>query len=224
MMNLVRTVALAYLAGLAGFALPVQAQVASVTGDDGKRVFINDSGSVSFRPAAVRVPASSYRTRSGQTVTRDEIREMAREAADRHQIDPALVHAIITQESDWNPSAISRKGAQGLMQLMPATANELGVRDAFDPRQNIEGGVKHLRSLLEKYDGDLDRVLAAYNAGGGAVDRAGGVPNYRETREYVQKIQNAYFQSGADRQPRFWRARRAIYQAMDSGKRVFTNE
>lgn len=223
-MNLVRTMAMVYLAGLAGIAPPAEAQVAAVN-DDGRRVFINDTGPVSFRPETVRVQPVAYKTRTGQTVTRDEMREMARDAAERHQVDPALVHAIITAESDWNPSAISNKGAQGLMQLMPSTANELGVRDAFDPRQNIEGGVKHLRGLLERYDGDLDRTLAAYNAGGGAVDRSGGVPNYRETRNYVQKIQDAYFQSGSDRQPRIWRARRPVYQAMDErGKRVFTNE
>lgn len=223
-MSLVRTITMAYLAGLAGFAQPAEAQVSSVN-DDGRRVFINDSGPVSFRPIEVRLHPVAFKTRTGQSVTRDEMREMARDAADRHQIDPALVHAIITAESDWNPSAISNKGAQGLMQLMPTTANELGVRDAFDPKQNIEGGVKHLRGLLEKYEGDLDRALAAYNAGGGAVDRSGGVPNYRETRNYVRKIQDAYFQSGSDRQPRFWRARRPVYQAMDErGKRVFTNE
>jgi len=224
MMSLVRTISVFYLTGLAGFVAPVQAQVAAVM-DEGKRVFINDQGAVTFRAPAVRAVASSYKTRNGETVTREQIQEMIRDAADRHQIDPALVHAMIGQESDWNPGAISRKGALGLMQLMPATASELGVKDPFDPRQNIEGGVKYLRGLLEKYDGDLDRALAAYNAGGGAVDRAGGIPNYRETRDYVQKIQDVYFQSGADRQPRFWRARRAVYQAMDDrGKKVFSNE
>ena len=223
-MNLVRTMTMVYLTGLAGFALPVQAQVAAVV-DDGRRVFVNDAGPVSYRQETARLQPAVYRTRTGTQVTREEMHQMAHEAADRHQIDPALVHAIITAESDWNPSAISNKGAQGLMQLMPATANDLGVQDPFDPRQNIEGGVKHLRGVLQKYDGDLDRTLAAYNAGGGAVDRSGGVPNYRETRNYVQKIQDAYFQTGSDRQPRFWRARSALYQAVNErGKRVFTNE
>ncbi len=214
-----------YLAALAGFTLPVSAQVAAVTEGDGKRTFVNDNGLVSYRPATARPQPASFRTRSGQTVTREQMMEMAREAAERHQLDPALVHAVITAESAWNPSAISSKGAQGLMQLMPPTANDLGVTDPFDPRQNIEGGVRYLRTLLEKYDGDLDRALAAYNAGGGTVDRAGGVPNYRETRNYVQKIQDAYFQPGVDRQPRFWRARRGVYLAMDErGKKIFTNE
>lgn len=216
---------LVYLAGMVGFALPAEAQVAAVTEEDGKRIFVNDNGAVTFRPSAAKLQPAVYRTRSGQSVSREEMVELARDAANRYQVDPALVHALITAESDWNPGAISNKGAQGLMQLMPATASELGVRDPFDPRQNIEGGVKHLRNLLEKYEGDLDRALAAYNAGGGAVDRARGVPNYRETRNYVQKIQDAYFQPGVNRQPRFWRARQTIYQAMDErGKRVFTNE
>jgi hypothetical protein len=229
-MSFLRTITMAYLAGLAGFSVPVQAQVAAVTEGDGKRVFMNDNGgAITVRLGVVTgtgvAGPSSYRTRGGKTVTREEMHEHARDAAERHQIDPALVRAIITAESAWNPNAISRKGAQGLMQLMPATANDLGVKDPFDPKQNIEGGVKHLRGLLEKYDGDLDRTLAAYNAGGGTVDRVGGVPNYRETRNYVQKIQDAYFQSGGDRQPRFWRATRTVYQAMDErGKRVFTNE
>ena len=225
LMFFLRATTLVCLAGWSGLALPASAQVAMVTDEDGKRVFINDSGKVTYRPATFSAQPSSFRTRSGQTVSRDEMKEMARDAADRYRVDPALVHALITAESDWNPNAISSKGAQGLMQLMPPTAAELGVKDAFDPRQNIEGGVKHLRNLLEKYDGDLDRVLAAYNAGGGAVDRAGGVPNYRETRNYVQKIQDAYFQPGVDRQPRAWRARQAVYQAMDErGKKVFINE
>ncbi len=224
-MNFVRIISITYLAGWAGFATPARAQIAAVVEEDGKRVFINDQGTVSFRPAVGSVVPDSFTTRSGKTVTRDQIQALASDAADRYQVDPALVHAIITAESGWNPSAVSRKGAQGLMQLMPATASELGVKDPFDPRDNIEGGVKHLRGLLEKYDGDLDRTLAAYNAGGGAVDRAGGVPNYRETRDYVQKIQDAYFQSGSGRQPRFWRARRSVYQAMDErGKKVFSNE
>lgn len=224
-MSCLRTFSLVYLAGLAAWVPPAAAQVASMTDDEGKRVFVNDNGTVSYRPAVVREQPATFRTRSGESVSREQMMEMVRDAAERYRLDPALVQALITAESAWNPNAISSKGAQGLMQLMPGTAAELGVRDTFDPRQNIEGGVKHLRALLEKYDGDLDRALAAYNAGGGAVDRAGGVPNYRETRNYVQKIQDAYFQPGVNRQPRFWRARQAVYLATDErGKRVFTNE
>jgi soluble lytic murein transglycosylase len=110
------------------------------------------------------------------------------EVAGRHGVDPALVESVIRVESAWNPWAESRKGAQGLMQLMPRTASALGVRDAFDPRQNIEGGVRHLRYLLNRYPGDLSLVLAAYNAGERAVDQYGGIPPYPETQQYVQKV------------------------------------
>jgi hypothetical protein len=111
-----------------------------------------------------------------------------REAAERHGVNPALVEAVIRIESAFNPWAVSSKGAQGLMQLMPRTAYALGVRDSFNPRQNIEGGVRHLRYLLDRYPGNIPLALAAYNAGEGAVDSYGGIPPYAETRHYVQKI------------------------------------
>ncbi len=114
----------------------------------------------------------------------DEIREMAT----RHGVAPDLVEAVIRVESAFNPRAVSNKGAQGLMQLMPRTASALGVRNAFDPRQNIEGGVRHLRYLLDRYPGNTALALAAYNAGEKAVDYYGGVPPYAETQQYVQKI------------------------------------
>ncbi len=103
-------------------------------------------------------------------------------------MNPALVEAVIRIESAFNPWAVSRKGAQGLMQLMPRTASALGVRDSFNPRQNIEGGVRHLRYLLDRYPGNVPLALAAYNAGEGAVDSYGGIPPYTETQQYVQKV------------------------------------
>lgn len=107
-------------------------------------------------------------------------------AAAAHAVDPNLVRAVIEVESAYRPRARSHKGAMGLMQLMPATAREYGVRNAYDPAENINAGVKHLRSLLDRFDVRL--ALAAYNAGAGAVQRFGGIPPYRETREYVQKV------------------------------------
>jgi soluble lytic murein transglycosylase-like protein len=120
------------------------------------------------------------------------LRELAAEAARRYGIDPALVLAVVDVESAFRPRAVSPKGAQGLMQLMPGTARELGVQDPFDPGQNLDGGARHLRALLNKYQGDLEKALAAYNAGAGAVERHGGVPPYAETREYVRKVLGKY--------------------------------
>jgi hypothetical protein len=114
------------------------------------------------------------------------------ESARRHGLDPALVLAVVSIESGFRPEAVSPKGAQGLMQLMPRTAASLGVRDAFDPEQNVDAGVRHLEGLVRLYGGDLRRALAAYNAGQGAVARHGGVPPYRETRAYVRRVLAAY--------------------------------
>jgi soluble lytic murein transglycosylase-like protein len=121
-----------------------------------------------------------------------ELRRLAIETAERHRLDPELVLAVVAVESAFRPDAISSKGAQGLMQLMPGTARELGVQDALDPQDNLDGGVRHLSELLALYGGDLKRALAAYNAGAGAVARHGGLPPYRETRDYVRKVLERY--------------------------------
>ena len=115
------------------------------------------------------------------------------DAAREHSVDPQLVKSVMLVESGFNPAAVSRKGARGLMQLMPATAAEHGVRDIHDPRQNITGGARHLSRLLSYYSGDLVKSLAAYNAGERAVDRYDGVPPYDETQLYVRKTLAAYY-------------------------------
>jgi len=117
-----------------------------------------------------------------------EIEAHIREVAVRYDIPPILVAAIVEAESEFNPRAVSRRGARGLMQLMPGTASSLQVSDTFDPYENIEGGVRHLRGLMDRYHGNLPLVLAAYNAGEQAVMAYGGVPPYRETRRYVSRI------------------------------------
>jgi hypothetical protein len=113
-----------------------------------------------------------------------------REASTRHGVDPALVESVIRAESAFNPTAVSRAGARGLMQLMPKTAVALGVRDSFNPRENIDGGVRHLRYLLDRYPGNIALAVAAYNAGEGAVDSYRGIPPYPETQQYVQRVLN----------------------------------
>lgn len=113
---------------------------------------------------------------------------LVRRTAVQFEVEPELIDAVIRQESAYNPYAVSHKGAKGLMQLMPATAERFGVKDVFDPAENVQGGVKYLRQLLDRYDGDRRLALAAYNAGEGAVDRYGGVPPYAETQDYVDRI------------------------------------
>ncbi len=113
---------------------------------------------------------------------------LIRDAAARHQVDATLVKAVIRAESDFVPNAVSPAGALGLMQLMPDTARLRGVGSVFEPRQNIEGGVRHLRYLLDRYSGNLRLALAAYNAGEGAVDKNGGIPPYPETQNYVVRV------------------------------------
>lgn len=117
--------------------------------------------------------------------------------ASQYDLDPLLVKAVITTESNWNERAVSRKGAMGLMQLMPATAMEMNVRDPYNPEENIEGGVKYLRYLLERFDGDLTLALAAYNAGPSAVEKFGNVPPISETKQYVHKVLSLYNGSAA---------------------------
>ncbi len=117
------------------------------------------------------------------------------EAAQKHGLDPRLVAAVAGRESAWNVQAVSNAGACGLMQLMPVTARYLGISDIFDARQNIFGGARYLRALLDTFHGDLDLTLAAYNAGPGAVQKYGGVPPYHETRAYVAAVRAAYERS-----------------------------
>ena len=138
-----------------------------------------------------------------------------REASEKHQIDPALVKAVIKQESNFNKGDVSRKGAQGLMQLMPETARQLGVADAFDPWQNIEAGTRFLKMMLEYFDGDLKKALAAYNAGTGAVEKYGTIPPYKETQNYVKNVLNYY---------KYYQNTKLFAFESPSGKLIFTDQ
>jgi hypothetical protein len=131
-----------------------------------------------------------------RTFTQQDIDAAIDQAASRHNVDPGLVRSVVKVESNFNPNAVSRKGAMGLMQLMPSTARSLNVSNPFDPAQNVDAGVRHLRSLLDAYRGDVRLSLAAYNAGSGAVARSAGVPRFRETQNYVRRITNLYSGGG----------------------------
>jgi len=157
-------------------------------------------GHESSQSALARITAASSTAKPG------DIDSAIEQAAARHNVDPNLVWAVVKVESNFNPNAVSRKGAMGLMQLMPATARQLKVKNPFDPEQNVDAGVRHLKQLLESYGGDVKLSLAAYNAGATAVARSSGVPRYAETQNYVRRITNLYyggsvFNSGASHDP-----------------------
>lgn len=146
--------------------------------------------------------------------------DLINDACDRHGVDPALVHAIVKVESDFNPYALSRKGAMGLMQLMPQTALNMNVQNTFNPQQNIDGGVKYLRYLMDRYEGNLSLALAAYNSGETAVKKWGTVPPFPETQSYVQKILTLYNGTGITTTPQY-----TIYIGYgDDGALLFTDD
>ncbi len=154
-------------------------------------------GHESAQSANAKIVAANAR---GHQASQEEIDSSIVMAAARHNVDPNLVRAVVKVESNFNSNAISRKGAMGLMQLMPSTARSLKVKNPFDPDQNVDAGVRHLKQLLENYGGDVDLTLAAYNAGSGAVARSAGVPHFAETQNYVRRITNLYY-GGFDLSP-----------------------
>lgn len=137
-------------------------------------------------------PGASAGVSPGQRLNSESVRPYVQEAATKYNLDPALIEAVIKQESAYDTAARSAVGAEGLMQLMPETAKELGVENSLDPRQNVMGGAKYLRQLLDQFDGNLTKVIAGYNAGPGAVSHYGGVPPYAETQDYVAKVLKNY--------------------------------
>jgi soluble lytic murein transglycosylase-like protein len=147
-------------------------------------------GHESYQSASAKIVSANSRGAQSSPQDIDAAIDMA---AARHNVDPNLVRAVVKVESNFNPNAVSRKGAMGLMQLMPSTARSLKVRNPFDPEQNVDAGVRHLKQLLESYGGDVKLTLAAYNAGSGAVARSAGVPHFAETQNYVRRITSLYY-------------------------------
>ncbi len=164
-------------------ARPVRAdQIVALLDEHGHKVYVNTGDSA----------PNSLASRRYSTPPSAKIKRLVEQAAARNDVDPELVHAIIRVESDYNPGAVSHKGAMGLMQLVPATAHRFGVQNPFDPKQNIDGGVTYLRHLLDMFQGDVELSLAAYNAGENSVLRRGGVPSFTETRNYIRKVTGLY--------------------------------
>jgi soluble lytic murein transglycosylase-like protein len=206
-------------------APPARAQIASYVNERGKLVYTNDETSRLNGGAIAGAPAT-FALRPLSPAPPEHLERIVHEVAERHSVDPALVKAVISTESGWNPFAVSRKGAVGLMQLIPGTAQRFGVGNPFDPVQNVEAGTTYLKALLDRYNGDLNKSLAAYNAGERAVDHSGGVPPIWETQRYVRKVTNAYFRPDSGRNPTLWEApQNPVRREVDSnGRVVFTNE
>ena len=186
----------------------------SYTDDGGIRVFTNITPADAVRDLVV----------TGSPPAPSSLDAIIEKYARYYRLDPSLIRSIIEIESGFNPKAVSSKGARGLMQLMPETAERLGVENSFDPEQNIRGGVRHFRSLLDSFNNDLELSLAAYNAGENLVQRLGKVPKIKETRDYVQSITKLYGKSDLtahDRQDGQYRQAFSFYD--DSGVLNLTN-
>ncbi len=137
-------------------------------------------------------PGADTSQKSAQVSSGRDFTGIVADKASKYEVDPSLLHAVIKTESNGNPYAVSRKGAMGLMQLMPMTASDLDVRNPFDPEENIDGGTRYLKYLIEKFKGDLTLALAAYNAGPNLVEKRRAVPEISETKQYVKKVLSLY--------------------------------
>jgi soluble lytic murein transglycosylase-like protein len=197
---------------------PAAAQIRAQSAQDGTVVYTNDG--VLNAPATISGRTSSLRNHPSQ---RNLLEPLVRRLAERRHLDPRLVEAVISVESGWNPEAISAKSAEGLMQLMPATSRQFGVQNAFDPADNVRGGVRDLGNLVRHSDGDLRKALAAYYAGQGTVERAGGVPASHAVTQYVRRVLDDYFHADS-RETAPAMAPGTIYETVDErGRLVFSN-
>lgn len=190
-------------------------------GKKANKIHNDNSGAPQEKIQSVRSGSSRLNSEGSS-----DYHSIVHEKAANYDMDPSLIKAVIKTESNWNNRAVSRAGAKGLMQLMPGTAMDMNVRNPFDPEENIEGGTKYLKFLLEKFNGDLTLALAAYNAGPTTVEKFGFVPPITETRQYVKKVLSLY----NGKTPHSTRANyndkksEAIYKiTMDDGTVLFTN-
>jgi soluble lytic murein transglycosylase-like protein len=186
-----RSLILVLVAAAIGAATPAAAQVYKRTARDGTTYFTNMQPNPSLQRVALTQPAS-YETPRQPTADYGTYSQEIAEAAARYAVPERLIWAVIRAESGFDARAVSSRGARGLMQLMPETAAILGVRDPFNPRENIHAGARHLRGMMERFRNDLPMALAAYNAGERPVVSYGGIPPYPETREYVARVLRYY--------------------------------
>jgi hypothetical protein len=203
-------------------------QIQVSTGPDGKKIYSNLEAPET--PEEMTLPSSAITEQDSinPLLPPPHIDKMIQQYSTEHGVDPELVKAVAKVESNFNPYAISYKGAQGIMQLIPQTARRFGVKNVYDPKQNIEGGVKYLKFLSRMFPDNLPHVLAAYNAGENAVLKYGGIPPYRETQNYVRRITRLYqpkenskkgLMETAQNEPE-----RVIVRSMDaSGRVVYSN-
>lgn len=194
--------AVALLVVCAATASPGQQRVYSYVDENGIRIFTNIPPKNSIAADLPALDASSLAiaptSRNSKGVS--QIESIINKYADHYKLDPKLVRSMIATESGFDSRAVSRKGAQGLMQLMPSTASRVGVKNPFDPEENIRGGMEHMRFLLDTFNNDLTLSLAAYNAGENIVQRIKRVPNYPETKAYVRTVTSRYGRKEVDNQ------------------------
>ncbi len=194
----------------AAAATAVHADIYQYTDESGVVHFTNVPGSNVKKPTRVRTESPSLASvaspqaiepksegrKSSATTVPASYHEYINTACEKYGVDPSLVHALVKVESGYNTFALSNKGAMGLMQLMPETANNMNVRNSFSPQDNVEGGVRYLRYLLDRYEGNISLALAAYNSGETSVKRWGTIPPFKETKDYVKKILTIYHGTG----------------------------